>query len=82
MQIADQSESPLQELEARELGEVIERAIAQLRPEYRSCILLRHVQGYAYEEISDMLNLPLGTVKTYIHRARSELRTLLESTRD
>ena len=82
LQIADQSESPLQELEARELGEVIERAIAQLRPEYRSCILLRHVQGYAYEEISDMLNLPLGTVKTYIHRARSELRTLLESTRD
>ncbi len=82
LQIADQSESPLQELEARELGEVIERAIAQLRPEYRSCILLRHVQGYAYEEIADMLDLPLGTVKTYIHRARAELRTLLESTRD
>ncbi len=82
LQIADQSESPLQELEARELGDVIERAIAQLRPEYRSCILLRHVQGYAYEEISDMLDLPLGTVKTYIHRARSELRTLLESTRE
>ena len=82
LQIADQSESPLQELEARELGGEIERAIAQLRPEYRSCILLRHVQGYAYEEIADMLDLPLGTVKTYIHRARSELRTLLESTRD
>jgi RNA polymerase sigma-70 factor (ECF subfamily) len=82
LQIAAQSESPLQELEARELGEVIERAIAQLRPEYRSCILLRHVQGYAYEEIATMLDLPLGTVKTYIHRARSELRTLLESTRD
>lgn len=82
LQIAAQSESPLQELEARELGEVIERAIAQLRPEYRSCILLRHVQGYAYEEIANMLDLPLGTVKTYIHRARSELRTLLESTRD
>ena len=82
LQIADQSESPLQELEARELGGEIERAIAQLRPEYQSCILLRHVQGYAYEEISDMLDLPLGTVKTYIHRARSELRTLLESTRE
>ena len=49
-----------------------------MRPEYRSCILLRHVEGYPYEEIAEMLDLPLGTVKTYIHRARSQLRELLE----
>ena len=79
LQLADSSESPLQELEARELGGEIERAIVQLRPEYRSCILLRHVEGYAYEEIAEMLDLPLGTVKTYIHRARGELRELLAS---
>ncbi|MFL5473325.1 MAG: sigma factor-like helix-turn-helix DNA-binding protein, partial [Gemmatimonadales bacterium] len=48
-----------------------------LRPEYRSCILLRHVEGRAYEEIAEILNLPLGTVKTYIHRARNELRQSL-----
>ncbi len=78
LQLADGAESPLQELEARELGSQIERAIARLRPEYRSCILLRHVEGYAYEEIAEMLGLPLGTVKTYIHRARVELRTMLE----
>ncbi len=78
LQIADGTESPLQELEARELGGQIEQAIAKLRPEYRSCIILRHVEGYPYEEIAEMLDLPLGTVKTYIHRARSELRTLLE----
>jgi RNA polymerase sigma-70 factor (ECF subfamily) len=35
---------------------------------------LRHVEGRAYEEIAEILNLPLGTVKTYIHRARHELR--------
>jgi RNA polymerase sigma-70 factor (ECF subfamily) len=40
--------------------------------------MLRHVEGYAYEEIAEILDLPLGTVKTYIHRARSELRDLLE----
>jgi RNA polymerase sigma-70 factor (ECF subfamily) len=78
LQISDGTESPLQELEARELGGQIEDAIAKLRPEYRSCIILRHVEGYPYEEIAEMLDLPLGTVKTYIHRARSELRTLLE----
>lgn len=81
LRIADVGESPLDELTARELGGQIEEAIAQLRPDYRSCILLRHVEGYTYEEIAEILGLPLGTVKTYIHRARVELRTLLESVR-
>jgi RNA polymerase sigma-70 factor (ECF subfamily) len=74
LQIGDRQESPLEEVEARELGGEIEAAIARLRPEYRSCILLRHVEGRAYEEIAEILGLPLGTVKTYIHRARNELR--------
>ena len=60
----------------------IERAIAQLRPEYRSCIMLRHVEGRSYEEIAATLDLPLGTVKTYIHRARHELRRALEHLRE
>jgi RNA polymerase sigma-70 factor (ECF subfamily) len=77
LQVGDKGETPLEELEARELGSAIERAIAQLRPEYRACILLRHVEGLAYEEIAQSLDLPLGTVKTYIHRARHELRDLL-----
>ena len=66
--------NPEQELEARELGSAIEGAVGQLRPEYRTAILLRHVEGRPYEEIADIMGLPLGTVKTYIHRARSELR--------
>ena len=70
-------ESALDEMEARELGTAIERAIASLRPEYRSCIMLRHVEGRSYEEIAATLDLPLGTVKTYIHRARHELREAL-----
>ena len=75
-------EDPLEELEARELGSAIERAIAKLRPEYRSCIMLRHVEGRSYEEIAATLDLPLGTVKTYIHRARHELREALEDVRE
>ncbi len=43
LQAVDRAETPLEELESRELGSVIEQAIAKLRPEYRSCILLRHV---------------------------------------
>jgi RNA polymerase sigma-70 factor (ECF subfamily) len=77
LQIGARQESPLDTVEAKELGTAIEAAIGTLRPEYRSCILLRHVEGRAYEEIAEILNLPLGTVKTYIHRARNELRLSL-----
>src|SRR6267378_385969 len=51
--VGDRAESPLDEVASRELGTAIERAIARLRPEYRSCILLRHVEGYSYEEIAE-----------------------------
>jgi RNA polymerase sigma-70 factor (ECF subfamily) len=77
LQIGARQESPLDTVEAKELGSEIEAAIGRLRPEYRSCILLRHVEGRAYEEIAEILDLPLGTVKTYIHRARNELRVAL-----
>ncbi len=81
-EIADDAESPLDELAARELGTAIEQAIAKLRPEYRNCIMLRHVEGRSYEEIAATLDLPLGTVKTYIHRARHQLREALEHLRE
>lgn len=82
LQIGDRAESPLAELEAKEIGGAIEAAIARLRPEYRACIMLRHVEGRPYEEIAEMLGLPLGTVKTYIHRARNELREALGHIRE
>jgi RNA polymerase sigma-70 factor (ECF subfamily) len=80
--VASTAESALDKIESKELGSAIEKAIAKLRPEYRSCILLRHVEGRSYEEIAATLDLPLGTVKTYIHRARHELREALEHLRE
>lgn len=80
--IADHAESALDVMEAKELGSAIEKAIGALRPEYRSCIMLRHVEGRSYEEIAATLDLPLGTVKTYIHRARHQLREALEHLRE
>jgi RNA polymerase sigma-70 factor (ECF subfamily) len=75
--VESRDENPEELLEAKELGEEIEQAIAGLRPEYRTAILLRHVEGRPYEEIAEIMEIPLGTVKTYIHRARSELRESL-----
>jgi RNA polymerase sigma-70 factor, ECF subfamily len=80
--IVDTSENALDELASRELGGAIEQAIGKLRPEYRNCIMLRHVEGRSYEEIAATLDLPLGTVKTYIHRARHQLRDALEHLRE
>jgi RNA polymerase sigma-70 factor (ECF subfamily) len=70
-------ENPEERLEAKELGQEIEQAIGGLRSEYRTAILLRHVEGRPYEEIAEIMGIPLGTVKTYIHRARGELRETL-----
>ena len=80
--VASDDESALEEMESKELGSAIEKAIAKLRPEYRSCVLLRHVEGRSYEEIAATLDLPLGTVKTYIHRARHQLRESLDHLRE
>jgi RNA polymerase sigma-70 factor, ECF subfamily len=80
--VVARQESALEEMEAKELGSAIERAIERLRPEYRACIMLRHVEGRSYEEIAATLDLPLGTVKTYIHRARHQLREALDHVRD
>ena len=74
-------ESPEEYAASKELGEVLERAIATLRPEYRTAIVLCHVEGRAYEEIAEIMGVPLGTVKTYIHRARNELKRQLEHLR-
>jgi RNA polymerase sigma-70 factor (ECF subfamily) len=71
-------ESPQELVEHRELGGQIEEAIGELREEYRTVILLRHVEGYAYDEIAEIMDLPLGTVKTYLHRARNELKIKLQ----
>jgi RNA polymerase sigma-70 factor, ECF subfamily len=75
--VASTDENPHEYLEHKELGGQIERAIGGLRTEYRTAVILRHVEGYAYDEIAEIMDVPLGTVKTYLHRARAELRESL-----
>ncbi len=71
------SETPDEFTASREIGSHIEKAIGRLRVEYRTAILLCHVEGRPYEEVAQIMDVPLGTVKTYIHRARNELRKQL-----
>ena len=79
--IASDEESPVDFTAGRELGGHIEAAISRLRPEYATAVTLYHMEGFAYEEIAETMDLPLGTVKTFIHRARKELREHLSHLR-
>lgn len=70
-------ETPFDAAERSDLSRALTRAVSALRPEYRDVILLRYQAGLEYGEIAEQTGFPLGTVKTYIHRARKQLSGLL-----
>jgi RNA polymerase sigma-70 factor (ECF subfamily) len=59
--------------DARELARELDRALADLRPDFRTAFVLFHEHGQSYESIAVALQRPVGTVKTWLHRARLEL---------
>ena len=74
---ADGSPGPERMTESGQLGNMIEQALAELSPHDRSVVILREVQGLTYDEIAGILELPLGTLKARLHRARERLRRKL-----
>jgi RNA polymerase sigma-70 factor (ECF subfamily) len=61
----------------KEVGRLLLDITDELPPHYRSMIVLRHQEQLSYEEIAQVLDLPLGTVKARIHRARAMMREKL-----
>lgn len=81
-QIEDPSPGPLDQLEALERHKTLESAINEL-PEYqRIMVLLFHTQNQSYEEIAEIVGLPIGTVKSRLNRARIALKEKLEPLRE
>lgn len=74
---ADPAEEPGRQVPARLLAEQVRAAVAELPPAYRLVMLLYHVEQMTYPEIAAACGLPLGTVKTHLHRARGRLREQL-----
>lgn len=68
---------PDEVLDARERHAFLHAALAKLPEKYRLVLTLRYLQGFSYAEIADVLNLPLGTVKTHLHRGREALAARL-----
>ena len=62
-----------------ELRDQLEKAIARLPPHYRLLIAAHYLDGVRYDDLSEALALPLGTVKTHLFRAKQQLRRLLET---
>jgi len=72
--LADPSaEPPDRRLERAALARALDRTLDSLRPEYRQVIVLRYQEELSYEEIAEILELPIGTVKSFLHRARAEM---------
>lgn len=78
IEVADYSYHPERDLERKERSFSIQEAIDALPPKYRDVIIYRHKDDKSYEEIADLLNVPIGTVKARIFRARELLKKKLK----
>jgi len=76
--LADPTEGQEITLQRGQLQEAIGRAIAAVPEKYRLALVLRDIEGFAYEEIGQMLNIPGGTVRSRINRARGMLKRKLQ----
>ncbi len=76
--ILDPHSCPHENYEKKEFKKEIQNAISSLSEEYKSVIILRDLQGLSYEEISTILDIPLGTVKSRIKRARENIKEYLQ----
>ena len=76
-EVTDERPTAEEALERAQTMQVVEEAIGKLTPDYRVVVLLRHHEERSYEEIADILGLPLGTVKIRLFRAREELKKRL-----
>ena len=72
-----ESASPEEAAQQGELAVAVDAALSRVRPEYREVVVLRYQEGLTHPEIAEILGLPPGTVKTYLHRARKELAAIL-----
>ena len=77
IEVADDADSPQETVERTEQQEAVQKALATLSEEYREVLLLRYMEELDYAEIAEVLQLPSGTVKSRINRAKAALKAAL-----
>ena len=80
MEPVDDAEGPTERLERMERCRQVRQAIAELSDEHRNILVLREIDGFCYETIAEILDLPMGTVRSRLYRARLQLRDELKET--
>ena len=70
--------SPMKNMEDEEGKTLMEKALGLLSLDHRAGLVLKEIEGFSYEEIALSLGVPVGTVRSRLHRARLELRAILE----
>ena len=75
---ADGAELPEEEVLRQERAGLVQQALTKLNDEHRAILVLREMEGCNYETISQILDLPVGTVRSRLHRARLQLKELLD----
>jgi RNA polymerase sigma-70 factor (ECF subfamily) len=80
--VTDDQPDPIEALERKERLNLMRDVVTRLKPRYRTLIELRYFEEYSYEEIAEELDLPLGTVKAQLFRARDLLFQILKNTRE
>lgn len=79
--LADTGGSPFDHAAQAELRYRVEETLRQIPESFRTVVVLREIEGFAYEEIAEILNVNIGTVKSRLTRGRTMLRTLLVAAR-
>lgn len=82
MQLEDESAGTDRNIIRKQRQNIVQNAIDDLPPKYRKVIEMRHMEEKSYQEIADVLDLPLGTVKAHIFRARELLYKALKDKRE
>ena len=77
LEIPDFRPGPAEVVEKRELADAVQRAIASLPAKYRVPLTMFHLDGLSVQKVADFLDIPLGSAKTLIHRARRKLKATL-----
>jgi len=77
--LADSNISPYQQAEHAELKARVEDSLRKLPEAFRTVVVLREMEGFSYEEISEILDVPAGTVKSRLTRGRAALKEILVS---
>jgi len=79
--IKDDAPDPIETLEKKQRVEKMRLVVSELKPRYRKLVELRYFEEYSYDEIALELDLPLGTVKAQLYRARDILSSVMEGSK-